>query len=110
MAVIFVLSAQPDLSTGLGAFDLVARKLVHIAEYALLCFLWWRVLRLRLSARGAALAAFAITVAYAATDEYHQTFVPGRSGSPIDVGIDALGAGAAALALVRASTARRLAA
>ena len=40
MAVIFVLSAQPDLSTGLGVWDFVGRKLVHASEYALLCALW----------------------------------------------------------------------
>lgn len=38
MAAIFVLSAQPDLNSGLGAIDLVGRKLVHFAEYALLAF------------------------------------------------------------------------
>ena len=32
-----------------------------------------------------------ITLAYAATDEFHQTFVHGRNGSPIDWGIDAAG-------------------
>jgi VanZ family protein len=110
MAVIFYLSAQPDLTTGLGVIDLIARKLAHAAEYALLCFLWWRALRTRLSPQMAAAAAFAITLAYAATDEYHQTFVSGRSGSVVDVGIDALGAGVAAVVLARAAAARRIAA
>lgn len=32
-----------------------------------------------------------LCTAYAALDELHQLFVPGRSGSPRDVGIDALG-------------------
>src|SRR3989442_10361924 len=49
MAVIFVLSAQPDLSTGLGVWGLIGRKIVHITEYGVLCFLWWRALP-RLSA------------------------------------------------------------
>jgi hypothetical protein len=40
MAVIFILSAQPHLNSGLGAIDLVGRKLAHFAEYALLAFLW----------------------------------------------------------------------
>ena len=30
-------------------------------------------------------------VLYAVSDEAHQTFVPGRMGSPIDVAIDTLG-------------------
>ena len=37
MALIFFLSAQPDLNSGLGWIDHVGRKLVHMAEYALLC-------------------------------------------------------------------------
>ena len=36
--------------------------------------------------------AWVITVAYALTDEFHQSFVPGRGARLIDVGIDALGA------------------
>ena len=35
--------------------------------------------------------AFALGTLYAAGDEIHQTFVPGRMGSPIDVAIDAIG-------------------
>src|SRR5919112_6674616 len=97
MGVIFALSAQPDLSSGLGTIDLIGRKIVHAAEYALLCFLWWRALRTVLPHARAVLLAFAVTVAYACTDEFHQTFVDGRHGSPVDVGIDSAGAAAAAL-------------
>jgi VanZ family protein len=35
------------------------------------------------------------------TDEYHQTFVEGRHGSPIDWAIDSAGAATAALSLHR---------
>jgi VanZ family protein len=35
--------------------------------------------------------AFALATLYAASDEFHQTFVRGRMGSPIDVAIDAIG-------------------
>ncbi len=92
MAVIFYLSAQPDLSSGLGTIDVVGRKIVHAGEFGLLAFLWWRALRTRAGRRGAALAAFAISVVYAGTDELHQTFVDGRHGSPLDVLIDTTGA------------------
>ena len=101
MGLIFFLSAQPDLGTDLGTIDLVGRKLVHMAEYALLFFLWWRALRTVLD-RGQAIAvALAIAVGYAATDEFHQSFVDGRNGNPIDVGIDAVGASLAALVVHR---------
>ena len=39
MAAIFVLSAQPDLGSGLGVVDLIGRKIVHMGEFALLCVL-----------------------------------------------------------------------
>jgi VanZ family protein len=86
MAVIFALSAQADLNSGLGLVDHIGRKLVHMAEYGLLFVLWWRALRWK--APGAAAA---ITIAYSATDEFHQTFVHGRVGTPVDVVIDAAG-------------------
>ena len=34
-----------------------------------------------------------LAILYAASDEFHQSFVPGRGPSVIDVGIDAIGAG-----------------
>ena len=106
MAVIFVLSDQPDLNSGLGLIDVIGRKVVHAAEYALLCVLWWRFLRELMPSRRATLAAFCVAVAYAVTDEYHQSFVEGRNGTPIDVGSDALGAGASALAVTRTARSR----
>jgi VanZ family protein len=36
--------------------------------------------------------AWGLCILYAITDEYHQSFVPGRSPRGMDVGIDALGA------------------
>ena len=87
-----MLSDQPNLSSGLGLIDLVGRKLVHAGEYALLCWLWIRALRPSVGGRAALALALAVTLAYAVGDEYHQTFVDGRSGSPLDVVIDGLGA------------------
>jgi hypothetical protein len=101
MALIFYLSSRPDLTTGLGLVDLIGRKLLHAGEYALLCALWWRALRPQLSPRAALIGAVSIAVAYAVTDEVHQTFVPTRNGTPVDVAIDAAGAGVAALVITR---------
>lgn len=100
MGLIFILSAQPDLSSGLGAWDLLLRKAAHITEFGLLFLLWRRALGAR------ALPAALIAIAYAATDEIHQTFVSGRHGTPIDVLIDATGVGVA-FYLVRRLTASR---
>jgi len=101
MGSIWFFSAQPDLNSGLGVIDLVGRKVIHFSQNALLVFLWWRALRTRMSVRNAALVALLITSAYAATDELHQTFVPGRHGSPVDWAIDTAGATLASLLLAR---------
>ncbi len=86
MGVIFAFSAQPDLNSGLGTIDFVGRKVVHMTEFGLLWFLWHRALRHRHPGWAAAIA-----IGYAMTDEYHQTFVEGRHGTPRDVLIDAAG-------------------
>ena len=92
MAVIYVLSDQPHLASGLGLIDLIGRKLVHAGEYALLCALWIRALRPSVGHGSALALALVVTLAYAIGDEFHQTFVDGRSGSPLDVLVDAAGA------------------
>src|SRR4051794_15603120 len=84
MALIFFLSAQPDLNSGLGVWDTIGRKLIHAATYGVLFLLWWRAL-------GRTWPAVAVTLLYAISDEYHQTFVHGRHGSPLDVAIDMAG-------------------
>jgi VanZ family protein len=100
-ALIFALSSIPDLGTGLGGWDTVLRKLAHAGEYAVLGALLLR-------ATGRAGVAFTLGLLYATSDELHQVFVSGRTGSPVDVAIDALGVacGVAIWQLVRS---RRLA-
>lgn len=83
--LIFGLSSIPDLGTGLGGWDLLLRKLAHATEYAILAALLARAL-------ARPLPALLIAVGYAATDELHQNFVPGRHASPLDVAIDTTGA------------------
>lgn len=95
MVVIFLLSAQPDLSTGLGTWDLILRKLAHMGVFGLLAVLWYRALAP--TTDRALVLAVLFTLLYAISDEYHQTFVAGRSGSPVDVGIDVVGIGLAVL-------------
>ena len=91
-AVIFAFSSVPGLNSGLGTWDTILRKGAHVAEYALLWWLWWRAL----GYRGMALPAL-IAIAYAVTDELHPTTVDGRHGSPVDVLIDSAGVALAIL-------------
>lgn len=71
------------------------RKGIHVGEYAVLGFLFYRTLAPngpRYSLKHA-LVAVLFTVGFGGFDEWRQTFIPGRSGSLLDVAIDALGAG-----------------
>jgi VanZ family protein len=96
MGLIFFFSAQPHLGTGLGVWDTILRKAAHMTEYGVLWWLWYRALRFRRP-----FIAVAITIAYAATDEFHQHFVSGRHGTPVDVLIDAVGVTIAIVAMRR---------
>ncbi|MBO5550706.1 MAG: VanZ family protein [Lachnospiraceae bacterium] len=72
------------------------RKAAHMSEYALLAVLLYSALKgLHISYRRAALISLLICILYSCTDEWHQTFVFGRSGSIRDVIIDTLGAAVA---------------
>ena len=100
MGLIFFLSAQPDLDSGLGLIDLIGRKIVHLGTYLALTLAWFWALR-PVARPGPSLAiAAAVSFAYAVSDEYHQSFVEGRAGSPVDVAIDSIGI-VLAIALVR---------
>ena len=83
------------------------RKAGHVTEYAVLSVLFWFALgRPRLAPAAeprprrswlAVCLAVVLSVGYAASDEYHQSFTPSRTASWDDVAIDA---GGAALGLV----------
>jgi VanZ family protein len=77
------------------AVHMTLRKLGHFTEYAILASLLWRGLHgtftsVRYSL--VALLTFVVTAGFAASDEFHQSFVPTRTASPRDVMIDCFGA------------------
>ena len=80
------------------------RKAGHFSEYAvlawLLCRSWSAVgpLTITQSRWKSALAAILIAMLYAGSDEWHQSFVPGRSAAVRDVLLDSTGALTAAIA------------
>jgi VanZ family protein len=69
--------------------DFMVRKLAHVALFFTLAFFALQVVR---HWRRQYLAAWAFAVVYGLTDEWHQLYVPGRSGKVGDVLIDAAGA------------------
>lgn len=115
MGGIFVLSAQPTLPGFPNPWkDLLLKKGGHATAYAVLALLYWRALMLAGRSRRAAAPvapdrwrrtalwlAWGLALLYAATDEWHQAYVPGRHARVTDWLIDALGAGLALLAAWR---------
>src|SRR5437899_6382931 len=65
MGLIFFLSAQPDLNSGLGTLDLIGRKVIHMTEYGILWWLWLRAIGFARPGLAAVIA-----LVYAATDEF----------------------------------------
>jgi VanZ family protein len=88
---------SPDISLGtIETIQFAIRKLGHLTEYAILAALLWRALRggTDLHAKMSILfigAWFACAI-FAASDEFHQSFVPSRTASLHDVIIDIFGA------------------
>jgi len=103
MAVIFYLSSQ---SAPLPAVTAVVwDKILHLFEYAGLAALFGRALVGEgLGGSASFVVAALLAAAYGATDEYHQLFVPLRSGESRDWLVDVLGASlGAALVFARSS-------
>lgn len=114
MAIIFYLSHQPaETSSELSGtllqllltvtsimpfsfdFDFVhflIRKSAHFIAYFILGFLVFHTTRLFIKRNLlTVIIAFIISILYAISDEYHQTFIPGRSGEVRDVLLDSFG-------------------
>ena len=93
MALIFIASGTPgpDLPS-LGAWELLAKKGGHITGYALLAASCLRgLVRTPSVSWRLVILTLVLTACYAVTDEFHQSFTPGRTPSVVDVGIDIVG-------------------
>jgi len=90
MAAIFWVSSHPggDLPDLFPHQD----KVAHFLVYALLCAANYRATCH--SGHPSPATAFLAAVAYGATDEFHQRFVPGRTADVMDLLTDAMGAAA----------------
>ncbi len=96
MAVLFGASATPsrDIPT-FGVVDYLVKKGGHMLGYAVLALLLRRALGWQ---SGRTWLAWLVAVLYALTDEFHQSFVPGRHPALFDAFI--FDGGGAALALL----------
>jgi VanZ family protein len=68
------------------------RKGGHVVEYAILCLLLGYALLAKPMKKTTAIFWSALlSILYAASDEWHQSFIPGRTGHAIDVAMDTIG-------------------
>ncbi len=77
-----------------GIIHLIIRKCGHVTEYFVLGLLLFRAFRgdsIDSGTRRWTFAAFVVLLLYAASDEYHQSFVVARTASLSDIVIDAAG-------------------
>src|SRR5436309_2007372 len=79
-----------------NAISIGIRKCGHVSEYLILAMLLWRALLQGANWRARLSILFVATLlgcaAFALGDEFHQSFVPSRTPSPLDVLIDICGA------------------
>ncbi len=105
MALIFTASSMPGPQLPqFGGWDFIVKKGGHALGYALLAAAYGHGLAGGRPVRGwQRVVAVLAAALYALTDEYHQSFVAGRTPSLRDVGIDTTGAtaGVAAAAFIQ---------
>ncbi len=105
MAVIFGFSSVPSQDMpSFGLWDVIVKKGAHMGGYGLLALAYWYGLRF---AKRRWWLVLLLTVLYAITDEFHQSFVPGRHPSWVDALIID-GSGAALMLLAVALVRKRM--
>jgi VanZ family protein len=105
MVAIFGYSSIPSQEVpSVGLWDEVVQKGAHILGYGLLALATWYALRFDRQRRWLVLL---FTVLFAITDEFHQSFVPGRHSSWVDVLVFD-GGGAALMLLVSTWVRKRM--
>ena len=93
----FDLLPETEQESLIEQYDGIIRKIAHFASYALLAYLMYHALVLAsffhyINIYVPAAISVVLCAVFAATDEYHQTFVDGRAGRFTDVLIDTSGA------------------
>lgn len=93
LAVIFGLSSMGSFKfvTGTEKRSDLASTIVHMILYAVLGFLMAQALSPGIKIKKAILFAILISATYGFTDEWHQSYVPGREASIVDWGFDVFG-------------------
>jgi len=111
MGVIFWFSSRSaSQAAQVDWLDFFIKKTAHFVEYFILAVLLSSSLAnsLRITLKQLLCIALAVSICYAASDEYHQSRVPGREPRVRDVTIDTVGASTAVAILYLSHTRTRL--
>ena len=95
MVAIFAFSSIPSVEMPrFGVLDYLVKKGAHALGYGLLAlaFLWGLIGEKKKIEFRLFFISWVLATLYAASDEFHQSFVPGRHPASADVIIDSLGA------------------
>lgn len=93
LVMIYILSSRPtSVVSEIDWRDFFFKKTLHLIEFGILFVLFYRAFKKTTKLSQVVIWAFLLTAFYAISDEYHQTFVPGRTGNLRDVFIDSGGA------------------
>lgn len=93
MTAIFLFSSLPaERIPFFGEYDLLVKKGGHALGYAMLGVAYFHALPGRLSPFYRGVLSLLMAILFALSDEFHQSFVRGRTSALRDVGIDTLGA------------------
>ena len=92
--LIFIFSSFSTPSTSeIFWQDFIIKKLAHIIEYGILALLLYRALRgYEVDKTKAVILSILFSGLYGLTDEFHQSFTPGREPRIRDVAFDTIGA------------------
>ena len=92
MLFIFALSSIPGQAFEPIFINSIIANMAHIPLFGLLAFLWMKAFdNKKVRFNKAIIYTIIITIVYAAFDEFHQSFVPGREASLGDFAMDTLG-------------------
>lgn len=99
--VIFLFSSYPTArASEIYWKDFIVKKSAHVVEYAIFASLLYRGFKESgVKKINAGIFAITLSVLYGATDEFHQSFTPGREPTVRDVIFDTIGASLAIYAI-----------
>lgn len=93
--VIFYFSNQPNLHAGVSpVWDFMLAKSAHVTEYFILALLVYRALKISIVNLGNVKRLYVVgflSLLYAMSDEFHQTYIIGRTPAIRDIFIDFFG-------------------